>query len=73
MFILNHIIGSNYGFMRVSPIGIGNNLHPLVYGFIVIGIFNLLMIFMNVLINRQENSSETVESLVELNLDANAL
>ena len=73
VFILNHMIGSNYGFMRVSPIGIGNNLHPVVYGIVVMVIFNLLMIFMNVLINRQENSSETVESLVELNLNANAL
>ena len=69
VFILNHMIGSNYGFMRVSPIGIGNNLHPVVYGIVVMVIFNLLMIFMNVLINRQENSSETVE----LNLNANAL
>ena len=69
MFILNHIIGANYGFMRVSPIGIGNNLPPIVYGLIVIGIFNLLMIFMSVLINRQEKSKE----MVELNLNANAL
>ena len=69
MFILNHIIGANYGFMRVSPIGIGKNLPPIVYGLIVIGIFNLLMIFMSVLINKQEKSNE----MVELNFNANAL
>lgn len=48
------MIGSNYGFMRVSPIGIGNNLHPVVYGIVVMVIFNLLMILMNAFINRQK-------------------
>ena len=64
VFILNHMIGANYGFMRVSPIGIGNNLPPIVYGLIVIGIFNVLMIFMNAFINRQQKSSEIVECLI---------
>ena len=64
VFILNHMIGSNYGFMRVSPIGIGNNLHPVVYGIVVMVIFNLLMILMNAFINRQKKSSEIVECLI---------
>ena len=51
MFIFNHIIGSNYGYMRVSPIGIGNDLHPVVYGLIIIAIFNALIVFMNLLMN----------------------
>ena len=64
VFILNHMIGSNYGFMRVSPIGIGNNLHPVVYCIVVMVIFNLLMILMNAFINRQKKSSEIVECLI---------
>ena len=64
VFILNHMIGANYGFMRVSPIGIGNNLHPVVYGIVVMVIFNLLMILMNAFINKQKKSSEIVECLI---------
>lgn len=56
MFIFNYMIGANYGYMRVSPIGTGNNLHPIVYGFIVIAIFNTLIAFMNALMNRQQKS-----------------
>lgn len=50
------MIGANYGYMRVSPIGIGNNLHQIVYGFVVIAIFNTLIAFMNALMNRQQKS-----------------
>lgn len=57
MFIFNHIIGSNYGYMRVSPIGIGNDLHPVVYGLIIIAIFNALIVFMNSLMNRQQKNN----------------
>ena len=53
--------------------GLGNNLHPVVYGIVVMVIFNLLMILMNAFINKQKKSSEIVESLVELNLNTNAL
>ena len=43
MFVLNHILGSNYGYMRKSPIGIGDNLPPVIYGAIVICLFNILL------------------------------
>ena len=57
MFIFNHMIEANYGYMRISPIGIGDNLHPVVYGLIVITLFNILIIFMNALMNRQQKSN----------------
>lgn len=43
MYILNQILGSNYGYMRISPIGIGNELPTMVYGVIVIGLFNIIL------------------------------
>ena len=63
MFIFNHIIGSNYGYMRVSPIGIGNDLHPVVYGLIIIAIFNALIVFMNSLMNRQQKNNTNLMKL----------
>ena len=63
MFIFNHIIGSNYGYMRVSPIGIGNDLHPVVYGLIIIAIFNALIVFMNLLMNRQQKNNTNLMKL----------
>ncbi|MDY6015196.1 MAG: TIGR02206 family membrane protein [Bacilli bacterium] len=68
VFILNHMIGANYGFMRISPIGIGNNLHPVVYGLIVTALFNVLIIFMNSLMNRQQKSNEVEKPLVVIKL-----
>ena len=68
VFILNHMIGANYGFMRISPIGIGNNLHPVVYGLIVTALFNILIIFMNSLMNRQQKSNEVEKPLVVIKL-----
>ena len=68
VFILNHMIGANYGFMRISPIGIGNNLHPVVYGLIVTALFNVLIIFMNSLMNRQQESNEVEKPLVVIKL-----
>lgn len=68
VFILNHMIGANYGFMRISPIGIGNNLHPVVYGLIVTALFNMLIIFMNSLMNRQQKSNEVEKPLVVIKL-----
>ena len=57
VFILNHMIEANYGYMRISPIGIGNNLHPVVYGLMVIALFNVVIVFMNALMNRQQKGS----------------
>ena len=62
------MIGANYGFMRISPIGIGNNLHPVVYGLIVTALFNVLIIFMNSLMNRQQKSNEVEKPLVVIKL-----
>ncbi|MDO5010784.1 MAG: TIGR02206 family membrane protein [Intestinibacter bartlettii] len=67
VFILNHMIGANYGFMRESPIGIGNNLHPMVYGLVVIAIFNVLIVLMNAFINsQQEDYEQEICEIVEL-------
>lgn len=57
VFILNRMIEANYGYMRISPIGIGNNLHPVVYGLMVIALFNVVIVFMNTLMNRQQKSN----------------
>lgn len=67
MFIFNHIIGSNYGYMRVSPIGIGNDLHPVVYGLIIIAIFNALIVFMNSLMNRQQKEQHKLNETLRIN------
>lgn len=49
--------------MRVSPIGIGNDLHPVVYGLIIIAIFNALIVFMNSLMNRQQKNNTNLMKL----------
>lgn len=55
IFILNHIIGSNYAFMSSSPIGIGNNLNPYLYGLIVMMIFNIILILEYIIINKNQD------------------
>jgi hypothetical integral membrane protein (TIGR02206 family) len=55
IFILNNRIHSNYGFMSTSPIGIGNNLNPFLYGFIVMTIFNIILSIEYITINRNQD------------------
>ena len=55
IFILNHIIGSNYAFMSTSPIGIGNNLNPYLYGLIVMMIFNIILSLEYIIINKKQD------------------
>lgn len=52
MYILNFLIGSNYGYMRVSPIDIGKDLNTLLYGAIVIIISNIAMNVIYIGINK---------------------
>lgn len=62
MFLLNSLLGSNYGYMNASPIGIGNNLPAVIYGGIIIGLFNFVLKIIHTLLNNQlpknENSDE---------------
>lgn len=55
IFVLNNIIGSNYAYMKSSPIGIGNSLNPFLYGFVVMTIFNMILSIEYIIINRIEN------------------
>lgn len=55
IFILNNIIGSNYAFMSTSPIGIGNNLNPYLYGLIVMMIFNIILSLEYIIINKKQD------------------
>lgn len=51
MYILNYIIGSNYGYMNSSPIPIGHELNHLIYGLIVMFISNLIMCLIYIALN----------------------
>lgn len=52
MFVLNNMISSNYGYMSSPPINIGAKLNPLLYGLIVIVIFNIILFLEYILINK---------------------
>ena len=43
MFFVNKLLKSNYGYVSSSPIGIGNNLNPIIYLIIVMMIFNIIL------------------------------
>ena len=58
MFNINNLINSNYAYMKSSPIGIGNKLNPILYGFIVMMIFNLILILEYFALNKKKESSE---------------
>lgn len=70
MFFFNKMIDGNYGYMSLSPIGIGNNLHPVVYGFIVMMIFNIVLTIEYVLCNKKALSDEEVCETEELLIQA---
>jgi hypothetical integral membrane protein (TIGR02206 family) len=52
MFIINNIIGSNYGYMSLPPINIGTKLNPLLYASLVIITFNIILVLEYILINK---------------------
>ena len=54
IFVLNNIIGANYAYMKSSPIGIGNNLNPYLYGIVVMSIFNVILIIEYIIMNRNK-------------------
>lgn len=52
MFIINNMIGSNYGYMSLPPINIGTELNHLLYASLVIIIFNIVLFLEYILINK---------------------
>ena len=42
-FINKKIVDGNYGYVSSSPIGVGNNLNPVIYAFIFIMLFNIVI------------------------------
>lgn len=52
MFVINPMLKSNYGYMTFSPISIGQELAPVIYGLIVIIIFNAILTMEYMLCNR---------------------
>lgn len=58
MFFLNPLLLSNYGYMRVSPIELGSNLPPIIYGLFVIAIVNLAMHIIYTIANNITNSQK---------------
>ncbi|WP_343101547.1 TIGR02206 family membrane protein [Romboutsia sp. MSSM.1001216sp_RTP31141st1_G3_RTP31141_220114] len=64
IFFVDRTINANYAYMKSSPIGIGNNLNPFLYGFIVMMIFNIVLSIEYIIINKKEDSS--VEEFYEV-------
>lgn len=62
MFVLNSILGSNYGYMNHSPIPIPIDLNPVSYALLAITVTNLLMVIMYLLYN-QVKSKKGIEEL----------
>lgn len=52
MFVINNALVSNYGYMSSPPISIGAKLNPIVYGLVVIVIFNIILFLEYILINK---------------------
>ncbi|WP_278548429.1 TIGR02206 family membrane protein [Paraclostridium bifermentans] len=66
MFNINNLINSNYAYMKSSPIGIGNKLNPILYGFIVMMIFNSILSLEYFALNNKKEFS--VEECYEIEL-----
>ena len=66
IFNINNLINSNYAYMKVSPIGIGNKLNPFLYGFIVMMIFNLILSIEYFLLNKKKQ--DKLEECYEVEL-----
>ncbi|MGL5327639.1 MAG: TIGR02206 family membrane protein, partial [Peptostreptococcaceae bacterium] len=52
MYIINYIVGSNYGYMSASPIAIGSQLNTWVYALIVIMISNIVISIEYIVLNK---------------------
>ena len=52
MYNLNRYINSNYGYMNSPPFHIGIYLPPLLYGLLVIIVFNVVLVGEYILINK---------------------
>lgn len=52
MFIINNIIGSNYGYMNFPPININVHLNHILYSLLVMMIFNIVLFIEYILINK---------------------
>lgn len=52
MFVINNIIGSNYGYMSLPPINIDIHFNPIFYGLLVIMMFNIVLFIEYTLINK---------------------
>lgn len=69
IFNINNLINSNYAYMKSSPIGIGNKLNPILYGFVVIMIFNLILSLEYFIINKsKEDEIEECYEVEVLNI-----
>lgn len=66
IFNINNLINSNYAYMKSSPIEIGNKLNPILYGFIVMMIFNSILSLEYFIINK--NKEDELEECYEVEL-----
>lgn len=66
IFNINNLINSNYAYMKSSPIGIGNKLSPILYGFVVIMIFNLILSLECFIINKSKE--DEIEECYEVEM-----
>lgn len=66
IFNINNLINSNYAYMKSSPIGIGNKLNPILYGFVVIMIFNLILSLECFIINKSKE--DEIEECYEVEM-----
>lgn len=62
MYGLNNILGSNYGYMRVSPISLGEQPNPILYAMIVILISNIAISLEYIILNNKSHKEELVSS-----------
>lgn len=53
IFVLNHKISSNYAYLRKPPFNLNHTFNPYFYGFIVIMVFNIILLLEYLLINRR--------------------
>lgn len=63
---INYLINSNYAYMKSSPIEIGIKLNPILYGFIVMMIFNLVLLIEFIILNKKKECK--AEECCELEL-----
>ena len=54
VFVLNHKISSNYAYLRQPPFKINYTFNPYFYGFIVMMIFNIILVLEYLFINKKD-------------------